>query len=157
MNPSRVFALQTTKASSNDSIPGGTTEVDQATAAGLCAGMRRECYLAGRLKWAGDWSVANELEHRLWLLAVDICNKERWRVPKGREMLRKMAGLAIAEMADPIRYKTDIAKAKWLGIDKSNYSRVWNGRYNLIYRELDDLAGRAFSYIMMKQRYARES
>lgn len=153
MNPARVFALQAQKASSHTAIAGGKTEVDQATAAGLCAGMRRECYLAGRLKWAQDWTVANELEHKLWLYAVDISNKERWSIPKGKEMLRKMAGLAIAEMAEPARYKEDRIKADWMGIHKSNFSRTWNKRYNLIYQELDDLASRAFSHIMIRQRY----
>ena len=157
MNPARVFALQSQRIGDHDNIPGGITEVDQSVASALCSGMRRECYLAGRLKWAGDWSVANELEYKLWIYAVDICNREKWRVQKGREMLRKMAGLAISEMAEPGRYKSDTIKANWLGVDKSNFSRTWSGRYNLVYQELDDMASRAFSYVMMKQRYDEQS
>lgn len=154
MNPARVFALQSQRIGNPDGIPGGRSSIDQATAASLCAGMRREYYLAGRLKWAGDWSVSGELEKLLWLHAVDIRNRENWSIPKGGQILRKMAGLAIAEIAEPARYKTDSVKAQWMGIHRSNYSRTWNKRYNLIYQELDDLANRAFSYIMMKQRYA---
>lgn len=153
MNPARIFALQSQKISNQDNIPGGITEIDQATAAGLCSGMRRSYYLAGRLKWGKDLSVVDELNIKLLEFTKIVGRQESWDLSKITP--EKLSTLAILEMLEPFKYKEDIKKANYLGVHKSNFSRTWNKRYNIIYQELDDLANRAFSYIMMKQRYEK--
>lgn len=151
----RVFAIQTHKIANLFGVGGGgVPELDPATAAGLCQGMRREWYLAGRLKWALDWSVANELEYLLWIDGTDIAKSGRWKIPKGREYVRKMAGLAIAELADPHKWKHDYKRAEWMGVSPSQFSRIWVKRYNEIYSLLDDWSNSAYSYVMIKQRYS---
>lgn len=156
MNPIRIFAKQTIKSGSY--MPGsGQPEVDQAMAAHLCGGMRREWYLAARLRWGLDWSVANELEYMLWMEGSGVSYKERWRVPKGKEYVRKMAGLAIAEIAEPKRYAPDARKAEWMDVSASQFSRLWGKRYNAIYSIIEDWSSSAYSYVMMRQRYDKEA
>lgn len=151
-NPARVMALQAEQIPSLSGMPGGgSPEVDQSTAAALSAGMKRRYYLAARLKWALDWSVANELEYMLWVEAAGIAHDEKWRIPTGRSYVRRMAGLAIAEMADPKRWRDAQQKAEWMGVSKSQFSRVWEKRYNAVYEELESWTGRAFGYLIGRQ------
>ena len=154
MNPARVFAIQAQKSSSWGGIAGGVTEVDQAFAAGLCAGMRRECYLAGRLKWARDKTVQNELFELLEGRIKRI--KEREKIDFTVEAGERMIKLAMAELMEPIIYKTNSSKALILGVHPSNYGRTWQKKYDIIFQELDDLANRAFSHIMIRQRYGEQ-
>lgn len=153
----RIFAMQTQKTSNPFTMFGGTPEVDQATAAGLCSGMKRKWYLAARLKWGLDWSVANELEYLVWIEAAGLAARGKWKIPKGKEHVRKMAGLAIAELADPMRWKLDTDKADWMGVHKSQFSRTWKEKYNAMYSLLDDWSNAAYSYVMMKQRYEEQT
>lgn len=154
-NPIRVMALQTEQTPSIEPAPGGgIPEIDQMLAAALCAGMPRRWYLAARLKWCLDWSVANELEYMLWVEAAGIAAKEKWRIPTGKYYVRKMAGLAIAEVGDPARYSRPEhwhIKAQWLGTGKSQWFGTWERRYNAIYEELDDWCSRAKSYLYRRQ------
>lgn len=149
----RVFSLQTTKISNPFAISGGNPEVDQCTAAALCQGMRREWYLSARLKWALDWSVAQELEYLLCVDGTKFARRGRWKIPKGREYVQKMAGLAVMEVADPKNWQFDKQRAGFMGVSKSQFSRTWLKRYNVIYTILDDWANSAFSYVRIKQRY----
>ncbi|MCU7917088.1 MAG: hypothetical protein KZQ95_01865 [Candidatus Thiodiazotropha sp. (ex Epidulcina cf. delphinae)] len=107
-------------------------------------------YHAALLKWADDWSGASDLEYYLWIKAVDIRLRDGWTIPPGRRYLRRMAGLAIAETAMPSVFGSDIERAKFLGMDKSRFSRVWKPRYELVYQELNDLASYGYRYVAKK-------
>jgi len=119
-----------------------------------CAGLQEHHFQAMRMKWAGDWSGANALEYRLWLAAVDLSNAHGWRVPTGQERLRRMAGLAIAELADPARYSRPDSwqlKAAWLGVGKSQWYDTWQARYEQVYRVLDDWSNAAWHHMRRRQ------
>lgn len=151
MNPARVMAKLTAQPARLDGGGGGMTEYDVALCASLAANLKERYYLAARLKWCQDWSVANKLEYLLWIEAVGIAAEEKWRVPKGREYVRKMAGLAIAEIAEPQRWKEQQTKAQFMGMDKSTWSRTWQGRYEVIYSELSGWCDTAYRHIARMQ------
>lgn len=153
----RIFSKQCPKVSNPFSAIGGSADVDQAMAAGLCAGMKREHYLAARFKWALDWSVSSELERLLQDKGEGFAKKEQWKLRKEETRVRAIAGLALAEMANPSFWSIDANKAMFIGVDKSGFSRVWKKRYNLLYATLEDWANSAYSYVMMRQRYEDEA
>ncbi|MCG8004680.1 MAG: hypothetical protein JAY88_14670 [Candidatus Thiodiazotropha lotti] len=156
MNPIRLIAKGTAQHINPASIGRATSGegITAALAAGMCAGMPRDWWLAARLKWADDWSGIKDLELYLWISAVDIAIEKGWKVPKGREYLRKMARLAIFEMAAPMQFKQengidcDAGRAEFLGMDKSRYSRVWGERYEMVKRALDTMTSDAFQYLL---------
>lgn len=127
-----------------------TSKMTPATAAAMCAGMPDLWYKAAALKWADDWSGANDLEYRLWMAAVDLANYHGWHPPKGKEYLRRMAGLAIAEMARPADYRKEKPKYKFLGMSQPLFNGHWKDRYELIYQVLEAWAGEGYRYIQKK-------
>jgi len=131
-----------------------------------CAEMPTHWYLAMRMKWADDWSGASALEKKLWLTSAKIAHRNGWRLPKGREYLRRMSGLAIHEMAEPARYRLPDAwllRSAWLGTGKTQWFTTWSERYNKIFQELNEWTNRAYrwmkvhpQYIARKRREPRE-
>lgn len=130
---------------------GGLNEYDLATCAALCRGIPRPAYLSARLTWCLDWSVATELEYLLWVEAAGLAARERWRIPKGREYVRRMSGLAIAETADPKRWKDQISRATFVGIGESEWSRTWRERYEGVFGILRDWNDDAYRAIQRAQ------
>ncbi|MCU7840871.1 MAG: hypothetical protein KZQ94_16015 [Candidatus Thiodiazotropha sp. (ex Troendleina suluensis)] len=149
ISPARVFAAMTAHPINHRNVGRSTAlpDFDQATAAAMCAGMPDLQFKASMLKWAGDWSNANYLEYRIWIAAVDIAREEKWKIPRGREYLRRMAGLAIAEVADPGRWQLDKDRAEFIGMHKSEFCRVWRKRYEMVYRILDELAQDGYRHV----------
>jgi hypothetical protein len=152
MNPAHVFAMQTTRAQSFGA-PGGAPTITQGDAALYCKGMPRRWYLAGRLRWGLDLSVAEELERELWIAAVDLKIKERWRIPKsltGKHPLRNMAKLAIVETIEPSRFKYDDSwklRAAMVGVDNKPWHTTWSRRYERVYGELNDWANDGWRHV----------
>jgi len=152
MNPVRLFSLQAQKTASLEAI-GGITEIDQSTAAAMCAGMPEKWYKAARLKWSADHSNNHWLEIRLMVFASGIAGREKWRIIPGR--LRSMSRLAIEEMQYPEKLNRQEAwryKAGSIGVGSSQWFKTWVGRYEAIYQELNDWANRAYSYVEDKQK-----
>ncbi|MEW8027824.1 MAG: hypothetical protein AB2806_08805 [Candidatus Thiodiazotropha sp.] len=152
MNPIRVFAMTT--ASQIDPREIGrstdTSKMTPATAAAMCAGMPSLWYKAAALKWADDWSGANDLEYRLWIEAAGLASEHGWEPPRGQEFLRRMSMLAIAEMAWPSKYKQDKDKCKFLDINQSAFCKRWKGRYEQIYQVLESWASEGYRYVLRK-------
>lgn len=118
----------------------------------VSARMPRHWWYSLRIKCFDDWSGANYLEHHLWMVASQMARREQWNIPIGREVVRKMAGLAIAEMADPSRFKHDAAwqiRAAWLGVSKSRWFAMWRDRYDMIHREFNDWPSRGARWTLM--------
>jgi len=106
--------------------------------------------LAMRMKYADDWSGAKELEYKLWIITTSMASRERWRIPVGKEYCRRMSGLAIAEMAEPARYRHAHSwklKVAFMGCDNSNWYRTWRSRYETVYTELDEWVNRGFRWM----------
>lgn len=144
----RLFAMQSTSAPQMGRSTGGTPEWTPALAAAFCAGnMDQRWYNAARLKYALDWSGATALEYAVWIEAAGLAAREKWKIPTGREYVRKMAGLAIAETAAPTRYNHNAIKIAWMGCDQSQWSRVWSKRYNAIFAIPNDWASEALRHV----------
>jgi len=118
-----------------------------------CAGMPDHWYGAMRMKWAADWSAAGTLEYRLWDEAVRMAIRFKWRTRKGdagRAMLRRLAGLALYELADPERFRDgDVwqVKADWMGVGKTQWYGVWVERYKLVFDLLNEWTNLAWRWI----------
>lgn len=108
-----------------------------ALAAALCAGLHRKFYLAGRLRWTMDESVAMECEHYLWNEVARTAARENWVLAVGQETMRALAGLAVAEMLYPAKYGKELNRVKWFGkrikLPEERvwpvWERTWRGRY----------------------------
>lgn len=152
MNPIRYFSIQTCK-TSRLIFGGGKPELTPDMAAHYCKGMPKHWYQAALLCWADNWSGANDLEYKLWDKAVKLKIRERWRIEKkyeGKEMLRKLAGLAIWEMGEPKRFKHPESwrrRADWMGLDKAAWYRTWRPRYEAVYGILSEWANEAKRHI----------
>jgi hypothetical protein len=101
-------------------------------------------------KWAGDESHREYLKYQLWIAAVDIAIAEGWKIPKGREYLRKMAEIALNEVREPTPWKEDKKKADYMGVDKSAFYKVWRKRYESVYGVLDSWAQEGYRYVQRK-------
>lgn len=137
MNPARVFAKQCAKTQAFDFVPSGRLEFDATSIAAACAGTGREYYLAARLYWMQDWTVASELERHLWLRVVDMANDGKWRIVEtGKERLRGLAGLAVAETADPARWNNNDKRGEWMGVTAGQFRRAYAEHYGEVYDRL---------------------
>lgn len=154
MNPARFFAIQTCKVSKPIGTPGGgKPDLTPDIAAHYCQNMPRHQYQSALLRWADDWSGVSELEYLLWDEAVRLKNQERWRIEKkhqGREMLRKLAGLALWEMGQPSQFRAESAwqkRAEWMGVDKAAWFRTWRPRYEAVYNILQDWTAEGWRHV----------
>lgn len=154
----RVFSLPPRNVDAVANVFGS----DESEAALCCAGMPRKHYLAGRVKWGQDWSCMTELERLLWASAVDLSVREHWKIygkqgegyERGRAILRSLAGLAIAETADPGNWKDDEKRLRWTGFSLHEWYRwpKWAERYQAVYQILDNWADEAARHAGLSQR-----
>lgn len=119
----------------------------------------RDAQMYAYMKFVHDKSVMDELVYSLWIKMVDLANAKGWRVPRGKEYLRKMVRLAIIENVEPMRCTncmgvgeksrgpsqkvercrgcggsgmrtiTEADRADIVGMDKSTWGRKWARRY----------------------------
>ena len=141
LNHRRCFSMQgeSTPEYSGDPIGAGMSKdsYTQADAAAICAQMGRKYWLAGRLRWLLDKTVALELEHYLWSEVAGKAHQDRWILSVGQETMRALAGLAIAEMLYPVEYGQDAHRLLWFGQRiklspekiQPAWVRCWRGRY----------------------------
>lgn len=132
----------------------------------ICAGLPDHWHQAARLKLSLDVSDRYKIELKLFDIALSMKDRLGWKIKKGDEgvmMLWRMARLAVWELSDPGRFRCADAYKIYintLGIDKSNWSRTWQSRYELLYQELDEWVNRAYRFMKMKSqrtsRVARE-
>lgn len=144
LNPSRVIAMDRMP-----DVPGLA-----------CAGMPRHWFLAMRLAWALDYSGDDWLEWRLWDAAIRMARRYHWRIDPGQQRLRKMARLAIHELADPARYREADSwrlRAAAIGCSKPRWFAVWRERYEMIFRELCEWVNRAWRYIRLRLARGQET
>lgn len=149
MNPARLMAMTTARPVNMLSVgrATGVADINPSIAAGMCAGMPENCYQALRLKWADDWSQANVLEKKLWMAAVDLAIDEKWRVPKGKELLRKLAGMALYELVYPGKLREHQQRAAFIGMERMAYYKTWRCRYEQVYQILDGWAQEGYRHL----------
>ena len=151
MIPEAVFSILS--GSKELSFSPGEGEYDFATCSALCAGIKDKYLNAAFLKYAQDWSKCNDLEYALWLEACDIANGEGWHIPRNKEFLRKLAGLAIAETGSPRHFRAEEVKALWMEMDVKMWKRR-RKQYELIYRHFNDWCGIAYETVANRLRLA---
>ncbi|MBL3529148.1 MAG: hypothetical protein JMN27_15695 [gamma proteobacterium endosymbiont of Lamellibrachia anaximandri] len=149
MNPVHVIAMaapnsvQFRSAGQSTAIP----DITPAIAAGMCAGMPETWYRAACLKWAGDVSGAPALGRELLQYTSELAERENWRIPPDRDYVTRIVALAMAEVAEPGKWKFDIQRAKYLGIKRSTFVMTWKPRYEMVYRKLEGWKVEAYGYI----------
>lgn len=142
----------------------GGPEITAQDVAFACSGTSVGGYLVALSKWVHDSSVQDALYYHAYLAAVDVAARDRWRVPKGQERVRKLSRMAIGELVNPMKCalcqgraeiwprgtSTPIAcprcggtgsrrlraseMARVIGVDDSTWSRSWAGKYEALYR-----------------------
>ena len=117
-----------------------------------CAGMPRHWFLAMRLVWARDYSADDWLEWKAWDAAVRLAVRHGWKAPAGEQRLRKLARLALRELAEPGLFVSEQMRYTMSGISETRWYALWKARYELIYRELNEWVNRAWRYIRVKLR-----
>jgi len=156
MNPIRVLAKINANTTNYSGAGGGATEFDMATCASLCKGVNDRYFNAARLKWCKDWSAATKLDQPLWDYVVTVSIREKWVAPKRKgkrikEFYRRMAWVAMLETAEPLKFKYDVKKALYMGIDSRTFARIWKGKYNDVFAEVNDWANTMYRQINRAQ------
>jgi len=157
MNPIRVLTRLNPKTSNWMSSGIGQADFDIFDCAALCKGANDRYFIAAKVKFANDLSDIYQLEKLLWIWVCGLARRENWSIPKDKdgrrrkEFLRKLADLAICEMANEKKFKPDIIKAGYLGIAQSNYSRRWKKRYEEGFIEVNDWANTMYNQINKAQ------
>ena len=118
--------------------------------AGALSGVSRQAYLYAASKWIGDKSVEPELFYRIYVMVGTIAAKEKWRIPKGKEILRGLTKLAIIEEIEaPVCPKCKGSQCKTcnhtgflrlkgseradlVGVSRYAWCRNWSYKYPLI-------------------------
>ena len=153
-NPIRLMALQAPRVPAfGGSAPGGEPEITEALSSALCAGLPRSPYLAARVAWTGDRSSCAELCNRLWTgpVALEV-SRRKWPVPKGKERYRRLCALAVAELLEPARFRSNCARADFCGMSARQWSRSWAGRYEVCYCLLGGWVADSFRHLVAAQR-----
>ena len=113
--------------------------------AAYSAGMNRNCYLVARLRWCLDGSVCEELSGLLRHAAARVAQREGWpedpRVSchacrnhlSGSQYREQLAGLAIAEMYEPHRWRNSQARGAWFGCSGRTWARRHSKNYGLVW------------------------
>ena len=115
---------------------GGEPELPPEVVAAALAKLPRRYYLAGRVRYLKDWSVSEELATLLWIRCCTYASRENWQVPKGKQYVRRLARIAVAELADPREFKRVSVRQEASGIPRATWYRTWQGRYQTVYEEL---------------------
>lgn len=164
INPIRVFALLAARGVGWDAIRGGKG-FDIGDCMALCSGMPRKQFHAGLVVYGKDDSqrTASDLYGAILNEAARLKIKEKWRdKPK---YLDNMVRLAIIELRNPLKRANatkrddgafgdgmDFVRAKELGIQPSEFSRTWGGRYYAIWAIGHEWANSAYNHIDSMQR-----
>lgn len=154
MNPVRIMGRQTPKISEWMGIPGGGTDLDQATCSAFCAGMPDEWYMMARLKWADDYTVVPRLKIALWGELGTIARSEKWKKHNDTEnpYHRRIANLVIDEIIDPSRFISPKHKYTYIQVSKTQWHEVWYDRYIVAWELAQEWSNKAFRYIHSRQK-----
>ncbi len=160
-NPIRLLALQTPQQCDPENVGRSTAvrTLSPEIAAGMCAGLSQAEWAVIRACWAGDTRDHNQIERLVYIYAADLAHTNKWRLPKGKGLLRAMTRTAIAEHYNPLSVDiptdTGRVRKKWSGTLRAElcgmgykaWHKTWAGRYELIYRHMQDMKSRAYSYL----------
>lgn len=135
MHPETIISITTAKTTNYRRTGGSTSEpeITAADAAAACANMPLAWFYAATYKYAQDYDKTNWLRRELMLEGAKIA--KNWNLKKHPHMLEKMAILALIEVQAG-KIPTSL-RMLGLGLKRDSYYRVWQGRYEQIYRLLE--------------------
>jgi len=113
-------------------------------------GMPDHWYVALRATHSNDTSQLKILHNKLLHAALSMKDRNNWRMPTGKDMLRRLVQLAIMEMLDAKRFRQNDAwrvRVAFMGVCDSNWYRTWQPRYELVYSELLSWNNRAYRWM----------
>lgn len=163
MDPAGLISRQNAATSDMEregvcSVPG----LDGMDAARALAGLPRGPYLLARVLWVLDQSSLSALENQLWGEMCGVASRKGWTksksYPVGKELLRKMAKMAIYETVSPpqchvcngrkeihpknqavrpcgacsgtgLKAISNRKRADKVGISETSWRRTWSERY----------------------------
>lgn len=93
-----------------------------------------------------DKAVVADLAKKVWFKAAEIKIKEGWRIPQGKELLRKMSVLALYEIANPYSMSLE-NQAVLCGVSKSSWRQTWQERYFKIKSVAQDMVNKKIASV----------
>jgi hypothetical protein len=129
-------------------------------AGGVLSGLSDEAMDYAMARYVGDTGAQPRLFYAAYLRTVDVAIRERWKLPRGEEMLRKLTLVALFELMNckpcPLcdgegfvgvnlcmgcegtgkACLPCVAVAKAVGRSEKQFHEVWKPRYRLVVREL---------------------
>jgi hypothetical protein len=129
-------------------------------AGGTLAGLSDEAMAYAMARYVGDSSAQPRLFYAAYLRMGDVAIRERWKLPRGEEMLRKLTLTALFELmhGKPCQNCDGegfvgvnlcvgcegtgkaclpcVAVARAVGRSEKQFHEVWKPRYRLVVREL---------------------
>lgn len=164
MSTAEKLAMMTPHGLDVDHVPGGVAKLTALDVAGACgmAGLTKGENALLLAMYCGDMEALRQAELTLYLRAVDIAIDRDWKVVRGKEYLRGVCQLAIAEVVGSHRcracngtkfnkhHKTcrrcdgsgmekkpsGRAMAGYIGMPKTTWWATWENRYERVLREL---------------------
>lgn len=143
--------------------------VDHTYLAGVLAGVSREAYLYAASKWIGDKSVEPELFYWVYVMVGTIAAEQKWRIPKGKQILRGLTKLAIIEeIRDPVcpkcrgrQCKTcnytgylrlkGSERAALVGVSKWAWYRHWSQKYPFVVNAIRGFEGEVVDKLVFEK------
>lgn len=183
MNPAKMLARLTVRSTGlGERSNGGTGGITPQDIAAACAGMSDAQYLLLLRIYTQDVTVQPRLFYAIYDQAIGIATCGHWRLPVGKELVRKMTNLALAEMISPrvcpdCEGKAQVwlkgmavptackpcggsgrkslssrEKARLLEMDDTTFSRYWSDRYDQVFAHVAELESSALRLLVRKFR-----
>lgn len=144
--------------------------------AGLLAGLSSREMALAYAKHAGDLASERKLWSYVYEWAVGVAMREEWKIMRGRPTVANMSYLAVFEIVRPnrcskcsgrgvdkvrvcgccngsgIRPLSGRTIASAIGIDQSNYCRIWAMRYQSVLEYVRDIDSKVNAIVRMADR-----
>lgn len=177
----RILARLTVRAQNlGERSSGGIDGLTPQDIAAACAGMADDQYLLLLRLYTQDRTVQKRLFYVIYDESTKIATRSKWRVPDGKELVRKMVELAIAEVINPRacpacngkgevwlkgmavptqcqacegggrKPPTTREKAKALDLEESNFAKHWRSKYEKIFNYVNSLDVGALEFLRKK-------
>lgn len=102
MNPSAAWAMLTARSPNMKRVSCGYGETTKEDIAASLSGLYEDAMLMGMFYECGDGKALVRLERRLWQRVIGMAQAERWKLPTGEFVTRRLVGLALYEAMDPL-------------------------------------------------------
>ena len=133
-----VFAKLNASTMSMEPFAGGRVEFSQADAAAILSSLPPRLEHAARLKFCLDESRRKWLETELWIEMSGEFTRRKWKVPAGKELLRRICTLVIDEALNAAVYRFEVVKYSQLELTHSQWTKTWRDRYHTVGAEFDN-------------------